>query len=361
MDEEQDVMRVAVVGASGNIGTALLRALRDTPTEVTALCRRPPDPDPPYDRARWVPVDLSRAGARTELTEAFADVDAVVHLAWAIQPVRNERAMYAVNVDGTRAVLAAAGSAGVKHVVHASSLGAYAPGPGPVSEDWPTTGIRSSAYSRHKAAAERIVDRFQESNPDAVISRVRPTLVAQATAAAEIAALFLGPLAPAPVIGLGRRAAGLVGRLPLPRGLALQFVHADDVAAAIVTILQRRIPGAFNLAAEPLDTAGLAALVGAKPLDLPPALVRAVVRALFAVRAVPVSPGWFDLAMQAPLIDSDRARRELDWQPRHSSTSTANELITALAGRESGSSPALAPGGPYAGRRSSNRRVLNRV
>jgi nucleoside-diphosphate-sugar epimerase len=354
-------MRVAVVGASGNIGTALLRALRDTSAEVTGLCRRPPRADPPYDRVRWVSVDLSRPGARAELTRAFADVDAVVHLAWAIQPVRNEKAMRAVNVDGTRAVLAAAASAGVSHVVHASSLGAYAPGRGPVTEDWPTTGIRSSAYSRHKAAAERIVDRFEESNRGAVVTRVRPTVVAQATAAAEIAALFIGPLAPAPVIGVGRRLAGAVGRLPLPRGLALQFVHADDVAAAIVTILQRRIPGAFNLAAEPLDTAGLAALVDAKPLELPPALVRAVVRGLFAARAVPVSTGWFDLAMRAPLIDSDRARRELDWRPRHSSTSTAKELITALAARESGSSPALAPGGPYAGRRSSHGKVLNRA
>jgi nucleoside-diphosphate-sugar epimerase len=152
-----------------------------------------------------------------------------------------------------------------------------------------------------------------------------------------------------------------VGRLPVPRGLALQFVHADDVAAAIVTILERRTPGAFNLAAEPLDTAGLAALVDAKPLELPPAVVRAVVRGLFTARAVPVSPGWFDLAMRAPLIDPGRARRELDWQPRRSSTLTAKELITALAGRESGSSPALAPGGPYAGRRHDNGKVLNRA
>jgi nucleoside-diphosphate-sugar epimerase len=354
-------MRVAVVGASGNIGTALLRALRDTPMEVTALCRRPPAPDPPYDRAEWVRVDLSQPGARADLSRAFTGVDAVVHLAWAIQPVHNEKAMRAVNVDGTRAVLAAAASVGVGHVVHASSLGAYAPGRGPVTEDWPTTGIHSSAYSRHKVAAERILDRFEEADPGTVVTRIRPTLVAQATAAAEIAALFIGPLAPAPVIGLGRKLAGMVGRLPVPRGLALQFVHADDVAAAIVAILDRRIAGAFNLAAEPLDTTGLAALVGAKPLELPPALVRTVVRGLFTAHAVPVSPGWFDLAMRAPLIDSDRALRELDWQPRRSSTLTASELITALAGRESGSSPALAPGGPYADRRHHNGKVLNRT
>jgi nucleoside-diphosphate-sugar epimerase len=354
-------MRVAVVGASGNIGTALLRALRGTPAEVTALCRRPPAMNPPYDRADWVAVDLSRPGARTELTAAFDGVDAVVNLAWAIQPVREEKAMHAVNVDGTRAVLAAAASAGVGHVVHASSLGAYAPGRGPVTEDWPTTGIPTSAYSRHKVAAEQILDRFAQGNPQSMVTRIRPTLVAQATAAAEIAALFLGPLAPAPVIGLGRKLAGAVGRLPLPRGLALQFVHADDVAAAILAILDRQAAGEFNLAAEPLDSKGLAGLVGAKPWELPPTLFRTMVRGLFAAHAVPVSPGWFDLAMRAPLIDSGRARRELDWQPRRSSALTANELLTALAGRESGTSPALAPGGPYAGRLHTNGKVLNRT
>jgi UDP-glucose 4-epimerase len=351
-------MRVAVVGASGNIGTALLRALRETPVQVTGLCRRPPTPNPPYDRADWVSVDLSQPGARAELSRVFDNVDAVVHLAWAIQPVRNEQAMYAVNVAGTRAVVAAAASAGVAHLVHASSLGAYAPAHGPVTEDWATTGIPTSAYSRHKAATERILDRFEEGNPRTVVTRIRPTVVAQARAAAEVAALFIGPLAPAPVIGFGRKLAATVGRLPVPRGLALQFVHADDVAAAITVILQRRVPGAFNLAAEPLDTIALAGLVGAKPWQLPPALLRAVVTGLFAVHAVPVSAGWFDLAMQAPLIDSARARRELDWQPRHTSKQTAHELITALAARESGTSPALAPGGPYAGRRQDKGKVL---
>jgi nucleoside-diphosphate-sugar epimerase len=354
-------MRVAVVGASGNIGTALLRALRDTPAQVTAICRRPPAPQPPYDRATWVSVDLARPGARADLAAAFVGVDVVVHLAWAIQPVRNETAMHAVNVTGSRAVLAAAGSAGVGHLVHASSLGAYAPGRGPVDEGWPTTGIRTSAYSRHKVAAEQILDRFAQHNPHTVVTRIRPTLVAQAEAAAEIASLFIGPLAPGPVIGLGRRAAAVVGRLPVPRGLALQFVHADDVAAALLAILDRRVGGAFNLAAEPLDAAALAALVHAEPWPLPPGLVRALVRGLFAARAVPVSPGWFDLAMLSPLIDSGRARRELDWRPRHSSAGTATELLTALAARQHGRSPALHPNGPYAGRSNDNGKVLNRA
>jgi nucleoside-diphosphate-sugar epimerase len=353
------IMRVAVVGASGNIGTALLRALRGTSTEVIGLCRRPPEPEPPYDQATWVAVDLSRPGARTELADAFRDVDAVVHLGWAIQPARDEAAMHAVNVDGTRAVLAAAGSAGVQHVVHASSLGAYAPGRGPVDEDWPTTGIRTSAYSRHKVAAEQILDRFAEHNPQTVVTRIRPTLVAQAGAAEEIASLFIGPLAPAPVIGLARRLAGWIGRLPVPRGLALQFVHADDVAAAVVAILERRAGGAFNLAAEPLDATGLAGVVDAKPWTLPPSLVRNVVHGLFAAHAVPVSPGWFDLALRSPLIDSGRAWRELDWEPRRSSALTARELLAALAGREHGTSPALHPNGPYAGRTNDHSKVLN--
>ena len=145
---------VAITGASGNVGTALLRRLADAGVgEVRGLARRRPPQTEPYAGVRWFSADLGTADSEPVLAEFLAGADVVVHLAWALIPDRQPDLLHAVNVEGTRRVLAAAGAAGVQHVVHMSSIGTYAAGPQahPVREDWPTTGIPSSQYSRMKA------------------------------------------------------------------------------------------------------------------------------------------------------------------------------------------------------------------
>src|SRR3954451_18182647 len=119
----------AVTGASGNVGTALLRRLTGSgAAEVRALARRQPPDVAPYDEVRWHLADLGEAASEHVLAEFLDGVDAVVHLAWALQPGRHPEALHAVNVDGTYRVARAAALAGVAHVVHMSSLGAYAAG-----------------------------------------------------------------------------------------------------------------------------------------------------------------------------------------------------------------------------------------
>lgn len=336
-----DLRKIVVTGASGNLGTALLRRLAtDLPdVEVVGLCRRPPGDVAPYDRARWHPVDLASRTAPTRLRHAFRGADAVVHLAWALQPVRDEDAMYRVNIGGSHAVLRAATAAGVPHLVHASSLAVYAPGEGPVDERWPDSGQRESAYSRQKVTVERLLDHFERDHPDVTVARIRPTLVVQRAAAGALKALFLGPLVSRPALEVLRR--GLLPVVALPSGIAVQVVHADDVASATVRILQRRCGGAYNLAADPLDARRLAAAVGSEPLELPGDTLRAAVSALFELRLVPVSPGWFDVAVRSPLMDTARARADLDWRPRHSSVESVRELLDGLADGASGPSPAL--------------------
>src|SRR5215213_2680205 len=103
-------MRIAVTGATGNAGTALLRRLRDEPevTSVVGLSRRPPDTGtPPYDRVDWVHLDIADPRSLPALVDAFAGADAVVHLAWRIQPSHDEPALRRTNVDGSRQVAAA--------------------------------------------------------------------------------------------------------------------------------------------------------------------------------------------------------------------------------------------------------------
>ena len=118
-------MRIVVTGATGNVGTSVVEALgRDDRVEqIVGVARRLPGWTPP--RTEWVSADI----AQDDLGPLFAGADVVIHLAWLIQPSRDDAALERVNVHGSRRVFEAASAAGVSRLVHASSVGVYSPGP----------------------------------------------------------------------------------------------------------------------------------------------------------------------------------------------------------------------------------------
>ena len=350
-DSHLSGLTVAVTGATGNVGTALLRRLAEPASgiaEVRALARRQPPSEAPYERARWHLADLGATTSETLLPTFLEGADAVVHLAWALQPGREPERLRQVNVEGTRRVVRAAAAAGVRHVVHMSSLGAYAPAAvgQRVTEDWPVTGIPTAQYSRDKSAAEQVVREVVGRRSDITLTVVRPTLVMQPQAGSEIGRYFLGPL----VYGAARAMPGaLARRLPLPApDLHVGFVHADDVADAIVRMLDRRAAGPFNLTAEPLVDAGeLARALGTVRVPVPAFLVRTALSAAFHARLVPTEPGWLDIALRAPALDSTRARTVLGWEPEHRGDDVLRQFVAALGRGEGGPAdhPLLHPAG----------------
>ena len=89
-------MKVVVTGATGNVGSAVVRALvRDDRVErVVGISRRAPGWAPPG--VEWAQADVARDDVRPHL----AGADAVIHLAWLIQPSRDGAELERVNVDG---------------------------------------------------------------------------------------------------------------------------------------------------------------------------------------------------------------------------------------------------------------------
>jgi UDP-glucose 4-epimerase len=343
-------VRVVVTGLSGNIGTALLRRLATDrlgggagagEVDLLGICRRPPE-GPPYDRARWASVDLASADAAAALRPLVDGADAVVHLAWPFQPSHDTAYLERVGVGGTAAVLEACADAGVPHLVHMSSLGAYSPGPdtpdGPrVDESWPHGGISSHAYSRHKAWAERLLDAHPADRAP-LVTRLRPALVLQADAASGMMRYGLPGWLPAAALRL-------LPVLPLDGRFVVQAVHADDVAAAIVAALEHRPEGAVNLTAEPPVTrASVAGAFGVPAVPFPRAALRALVAATWHARLQPLDPGWIDLAFETPLMDATRAAEELGWKPTVDAERALGELVAAMrAATGVASSPVLRP------------------
>jgi nucleoside-diphosphate-sugar epimerase len=313
-------VRVAVTGATGNVGTALLRALaRDDRVEsVVGIARRLPQAR--FPKTEWVRADV----AETPLERVFDGADCVVHLAWLIQPSHDRRTTWRVNVLGSRRVFEAA-AATVPALVHASSVGAYSPGPKDrlVDESWPTDGIRSSFYSRDKSDAERVLDRVEELHPELRSVRLRPSLIFQRSMGTEAKRLFTGRLLPHRLVQ--PRRLPLVPDIP---GLRFQVTHADDVADAYRRAILSDARGAFNVAAEPvLDPDGLAALFGARKLPVPARLARAVLATTWRLHLQPTPEGWLDMGLRTPLLDAARIRDELGWRPRHEAGEALLELL----------------------------------
>jgi nucleoside-diphosphate-sugar epimerase len=346
-------VRVVVTGASGNIGTALLRRWHEAgDVEVLAVCRRPPwavgrQPEPAYQAATWTALDVADPAAPHQLEALMRGADHVVHLAWRIQPGHDVHAMRAVNVRGSDHVLASARTAGVPHLVHLSSVAAYGPRTTdePQDESAPLGGVPGSPYSQHKAAVERLVDADEASGGVPTLCRMRPPLVSQHDAAGELARFAVGWWVPAGT------ASGLP--IPLPRGLIMQAVHADDVAQAVDLAVRSSATGAFNVGAEEVLTGAEVArcLRGSGALEVPPRALRAAMGLGFALRAQPLHPSWLDLAMAAPMVTSERARRELGWMPQHSTRDALRALADGLHDTAGTASHPLRPRRALTGRR----------
>ena len=346
-------MRIVVTGASGNKGTSLLQELAGDPRvqEIVGIARRKPSWNTP--KTRWEAADITTSA----LEPLFAGADAVVHLAWLIQPSRDEQTLQAVNVDGTRRVFEAAAAAGAKALVHASSVGAYSPGPKdrPVAEDWPTEGIETSFYSRHKAACERALDEIEAQAPALRVVRLRPGLVFKAEAGAEIRRYFAGPFLPSALVR-----PELLPIVPRNPRLRFQAVHSMDAARAyLLAALEPHARGAYNIAADPvLDGAELGRILDARPVTVPAAALRLATDVSWKLRLQPTPPGWVDLAHGVPIMDTTRAREHLGWRPTRTASQALLDLMRGM--RESGGhdTPPLDPG---AGGRLRIREVLTGV
>jgi UDP-glucose 4-epimerase len=291
--------RIAITGASGHLGRLLVRRLLERPEveELVALDLAPPASTDP--RVRAVTADVREAGFARHLRGC----DALVHLAFIVERGSRDQALVqAVNVDGTKNVVRAAIEAGVRHIVYASSIGAYgfhADNAGKVlDETAPTRGNDDFYYTRTKAEVERWLDEVEAAQPDVAIARLRPSM-------------FIND-------GSGR---ARIMRTPVvlqmgPDEVLTHVTHPEDVAQAFVQALRKRARGAYNIAAdEPLLASRWGPATGRRTLRVPAPALRGVERA-YGLGLGDVDPVWFRIGSALSIVvSSEKAKRELGWRP----------------------------------------------
>ncbi|TAL54879.1 hopanoid-associated sugar epimerase [Pandoraea sp.] len=222
-----DSARVLITGASGFVGSAVLRAALARGHRVRALVRAAS----PRDNLQGLDVELVEGDMRdaTSMTKALSGVGVLLHVAadyrlWAPDPADIMRA----NLEGTRTVMHAALRQGVERIVYTSSVatlrvqGASAP----VTEAAPadeqqTIGI----YKRSKVAAERLVEQMiaRQGLPAVIVNPSTP----------------IGPrdIKPTPTGRIIVEAA--LGKIPAFVDTGLNLAHVDDVAEGHLLALER--------------------------------------------------------------------------------------------------------------------------
>ena len=329
-------MKVVVVGATGNVGTAVIRALTadKSVSEILGIARRRPEWEPP--KTSFVTADI----ARDDLVRHLRGADTVVHLAWLFQPTHRPKVTWQANAVGSARVFTAASAAGVGALIYASSVGAYSPGPGRrVDESWPTHSVPTAAYGREKAYVERVLDAFEAQHRDIRVVRLRPAFIFQRQAATEQRRIFAGPLLPSALLRPGR-----LPILPWPTGLRFQALHANDVAEAYRLAVVGDGRGAYNVAADAvIDAASIGEVLGARVVSVPGRLAHVGLSAAWRLHLVPAEPWLLDLALQLPLLDTTRIRTELGWSPTVSSLDALREVLEGMADHAGAQTPPLAP------------------
>ena len=326
-------MRYVITGGSGYIGSRLVEFLLRRPdTEAIVLADVRP-PRFPHPRVRFARSDVrDRAGLEALLRQERPD--ALVHLAFILNPIRDEALMYDVDVNGTHNALEAATAAGTEHVLVTSSTtayGAWPDNPEPLHEEDPVRGMPDFPYAQHKTEADRVCQLWAARHPERTMTIVRPCIV-------------LGPN----VDNYISRTWQSAPFLPVFRGESsqpVQFVHENDLAEAVGLLLVGRHAGAFNVTGDGTMTwAETARMAGLKVRTVPWKLWHRVATAMWAARVpgVEAPPGNLAFLRWPWVASNEKAKRTLDWTPRGTREVFAETLWAKGLG-EAGPGVATAP------------------
>lgn len=292
--------RVVVTGAHGSVGRRVVVQLAEQRPDVAVVAIDKAAPVAPYPSVTTKQADLVDA----DLAAVFSGADSVVHLASTVTASTLNPVEVALEAALLHRVLDALNAAGVPHLVVMSTAmvyGAWKDNPVPITEDAPARPNGDFDWALQRLRLEKVAQQWG-LGPGRSVTVLRPTAV--------VAADRLGQLAN--TLRAARTGVAADGDPPV------QCLHAEDLAAAVVTTVGLRYDGIVNVAPDgwiPPDT--LAELEGPRPrLRAPSHLVRALSALRWRSGLAPTPPGVVPYTTHGWVVANDRLR-SLGWKAGH--------------------------------------------
>jgi nucleoside-diphosphate-sugar epimerase len=284
---------VVLTGSEGPLGTRVSALLAADPTVERVVALRPGDLEEAHQRPAGLKHRLEGATTLVHLgrSDAVAETDGT--------------GTAGVDVVGTRVLLEAAGAVGIESVVVLSSAtvyGAWANNPVPLTEDAPLRPHPALAYATHKAEIERLVAEWRDQHPAVRVAVLRPVIaVAEDTTDWLATSLWAGtPFAP--------------GDADVP----VQFVHLDDLAAAVDLARREPLSGPYNVAPDGwIVSDELRRLAGRGPrIGLPARLAHRLATWRWNLGLTSTPPGVVAYRLHPWVVANDRLKAA-GWRPAH--------------------------------------------
>ena len=229
-------------------------------------------------------------------------VDAAIHLAFCLDPVRDRAKEERVNIEGTKSFLDACSRAKVGTVLvlsSATAYGAHEDNPQVLYEGAPLRAMPDFPYAHDKVRVEELCYEFARTNPEACLIIVRPCVII-----GPHVSNFISRMLEKPILFAAR------GYDP-----PVQLVHEDDAVRAIFRLLKFRKMGVFNLAADgALTLSRVAQMANRHIFRLPLFLLRFIMKLGWNMgwtRVTEAPPGYLDFALYPWLISNVKLKTEL--------------------------------------------------
>jgi UDP-glucose 4-epimerase len=303
-----------ITGISGYLGTLVLRGLADDPSieSIVGVDIRPPSFVGPK-------LEFRQADVRdyTGIREAMQDCDAVLHMAFILDEIRDKKKTYDININGSKNVFHACLDTGTPWLIQVSSMaafGAHPDNPFPLREEDYPRGDYRCYYSYSKAEIEHYFFRLIQENPGLGLTILRPCIIVGKRLDNTISRLFSR--------GMGLR----------PRGSDphTQFVHEDDLTAAIRLVLARQAQGIYHVTSD--DTIALSEMLrraGMYAPEFPVELMCRLADAAYTFRLSPISSHWINMFRHSMVGSNEKIKRELGWRPSHTSSELFELVLEA--------------------------------
>jgi UDP-glucose 4-epimerase len=313
---KKTALTVAVTGASGYLAQRLIGQLLEDEAVERIIGFDVRTPELHHPKFVFDHVDVREPTLESRLH----DVDVLVHLAFIMDPIRDETRMRDVNVNGSQNVFRCTGKAGVKKVVYTSSgvvYGAHRDNEVPLTEESPLRANLDFSYPTHKLEVEYIVREINDEYPELKFVVFRPAIVFGPNVnnawshALELPVLFAVK---------GHRA-------------PLQYVHEDDVGEALRFAVTTDLEGIFNLAAEGwLEADEMLAITGRKPLELPESVAFSMLERMWSMGLAEAPAGMLHYVMH-PWVMSTEKLAAAGFKAKHSNLEVFSDAVERVRDR----------------------------